>query len=199
MHCAACAQTVERALKARPGVSRANVNLATERALVWFDPQMVRLEELRQAVEEAGYRVAQAEEALGQEVHRAAHLRRRMWSAWTLVTPITLWMVTEMVTGVKWPTPLVFDLGMLLLAGPVLFWAGREILRSGLLAGLRRVPNMDTLIMLGTVTAYATGLVALFSDLGWAPIMLDYSGVAAMAFSSINVVTNANRLRRVRI
>ncbi len=57
MTCASCVRRVEKALAKVPGVTEASVNLATEKARVDFDPQTVNLDQLRQAVEKAGYGV----------------------------------------------------------------------------------------------------------------------------------------------
>ncbi|HLU11136.1 MAG TPA: cation transporter, partial [Oceanobacillus sp.] len=46
MTCAACVRNVERALKRADGVEEANVNLATERATVSFDPSQVDVNQL---------------------------------------------------------------------------------------------------------------------------------------------------------
>src|SRR6188472_1537348 len=55
MTCASCVARVERALKKVPGVDRANVNLATEKATVAFDAASVPVGSLLQAIEAAGY------------------------------------------------------------------------------------------------------------------------------------------------
>jgi len=60
MTCASCAQTVERTLKKTDGVENANVNFATERASVSFDPAQVDMNTLIQRIDSAGYGVAQA-------------------------------------------------------------------------------------------------------------------------------------------
>src|SRR5215218_5831287 len=57
MTCASCVRRVEKALTKVPGVGAANVNLATEKATVTFDPGVVELDSLRGAVEKAGYAV----------------------------------------------------------------------------------------------------------------------------------------------
>src|SRR5262245_22483509 len=55
MHCAACAGRIEKALAATPGVSEANVNFATSRASIRFDPALATPEQLRSAIQHEGY------------------------------------------------------------------------------------------------------------------------------------------------
>ncbi len=57
MTCASCSGRVEKALKKTPGVLEASVNLATEHAAVSYDPSQVATEQLRAAIEKAGYGV----------------------------------------------------------------------------------------------------------------------------------------------
>jgi Cu+-exporting ATPase len=63
MTCASCVNRIERKLKKTPGVQEANVNLATEKGTVKFDPGQVGVGELVKAVEAAGYRATPLEEA----------------------------------------------------------------------------------------------------------------------------------------
>jgi len=62
MHCASCAQSVERALKAVPGVENASVNLLGENASITHDGS-VSIEALTQAIQDAGYRAADTRES----------------------------------------------------------------------------------------------------------------------------------------
>jgi len=55
MHCASCAQRVQRSLRAVPAVASAAVNLATERAYVSFDPTASSADELCEVVAAGGY------------------------------------------------------------------------------------------------------------------------------------------------
>ena len=64
MTCASCANTVERGLKKVAGVSAANVNIATERASVTFDPTVLNVAGLVQRVREVGYDAAVRREVL---------------------------------------------------------------------------------------------------------------------------------------
>ncbi len=180
MTCAACAMHVEKALAAVPGVVATSVNLATEKATVTFIPGVAALADFRKAVAEAGYEVLEtpAEGApvpVEDEAERKMRASRfRMRVAWALTVPIILWMVPEMVWGIMWPSHLVFNLGMILLALPVLFWVGRHTYRSGIIAALHGYPNMDTLISLGTGVSFLTGPASFFFPVA------NYAGVAAM-------------------
>ena len=189
MHCGACSAAVERTLNRIEGVE-ATVSLPAESATVRYDPEAIDVGELTRAVADAGYRLerrdasgdraARERERLRRDEEKVRLARRRMITAWALTVPIMAWMVPEMAFGVLWPTPLVFDLGLLLLAAPVLLGPGRPTLRSGI-AGLRhRSPNMDTLIALGSVAAVITGLFAVAHRLGVGPMIMNYAGVGAM-------------------
>jgi Cu+-exporting ATPase len=181
MTCASCAAHVENALSKVPGVVEASVNLATEKATVTFVPGVADLADFKQAVAETGYEVlevsteALAEEKQEDEAERKMRQARfRMRVAWAFTAPIMLWMLPEMIFGVMWPNPTVFNLGMILLALPVLFWVGRRTYRSGLTAVLHGYANMDTLIALGTGASLLTGPASFFFPVA------NYAGVSAM-------------------
>ena len=78
MTCASCVRRVERALSKVEGVEEAGVNLATERATVKYDPTRVKVEDLRAAVEKAGYGVRIEEVALPIEGMTCASCVRRV-------------------------------------------------------------------------------------------------------------------------
>ena len=61
MTCASCVSHVEGALKELPGISNVTVNLATNKASLSYDPQRVKLDDIRRAVDDVGYAVATAE------------------------------------------------------------------------------------------------------------------------------------------
>lgn len=55
MHCVSCAQTIEKALKKHRGVKKANVNFATEKAYVVYDPNLTDKKQLIETLRSAGY------------------------------------------------------------------------------------------------------------------------------------------------
>jgi Cu+-exporting ATPase len=179
MTCASCVAHVERALSELDGVVEASVNLATERAIVEYVPSLVGMEDFRRAVADAGYEVletaAEAEREEEDEAERKmAEARLRMRVAWAFTLPLMLWMLPEMLFGVMWPNSLIFNLGMIVLALPVLFWVGRRTYRSGIRAALHGYANMDTLISLGTGVSLLTGPASFFFPVA------NYAGVSAM-------------------
>ncbi len=176
MHCAACAQAVEQALRSVPGVRAAAVNPATGIARVEASTHVTE-GRLTVAVRRAGYGVAEGEGAGARDVLAA---RRRAVFSWLLAAPIVAWMVPEMFLGIVWPSALGYHVGTVLLALPVVFWAGGPTIRAGVRSLFRRTPTMDTLISLGALASLATGFVAVAAEMGAAPAVHDYAGVAAM-------------------
>jgi len=176
MHCAACATTVEKALKSLNGVRSAVVNIATEKARVEYDPGIVSILDLRQAVKEAGYDV-QTEEEVDRSVEEMENSRKRMLFSWTFTAPIILWMLPDMLLGTSWPNETIFNLGMIILAAPVLFWLGLPTVRSALKAVSHRNTNMDVLITMGTLMSFLTGPAYFLTPI------FNYAGVGAMIMS----------------
>lgn len=174
MSCASCAVKIEKALNQSKGVRRANVNFATEQARIEYDPELVSLADLKKIIRDTGYEVSEEEE-VDLSVLEMRRARIRMLVGWGFTTPIIIWMIAEMVFGVVWPNERIYNLGLILLAAPVLFWAGLPTLRSAVKAVAHRAANMDVLITMGASMAFATGPPIFLG----VPI-LNYSGVAAM-------------------
>lgn len=178
MTCAACSSRVERTLQKTPGVLHAAVNLATEKAVISYDPQAVSLPQIEEVISKTGYSVLSSREARNDQDEYGKARRKMVWS-WALTIPIIVWMVLEMLVGTghlghMGRTLSIYGVGMILLATPVVFWTGWDTLRSGLRAFYHRNPNMDSLIFMGTVAAYLTGPAIVILPLE------NYTGVAAM-------------------
>ena len=77
MHCASCVSALEKSLKGVEGVSKANVNLATEKATVEYDPNKVTDKELSSAVSNVGYQ-ALINEELQSEVQEKARKQKEL-------------------------------------------------------------------------------------------------------------------------
>jgi len=176
MSCASCAVNIEKGLKNLEGVKSANVNFATEKATVAYSPELVSIVDLRKIVENLGYGV-ESEEEVDTSLKEMEKARRRMFIAWAFTIPIIAWMIPEMAFGIVWPEMSIFNLGLILLAVPALFWAGFQTYRSAVKSIAHKTANMDVLIMMGTFIAFLTGPASLLTSL------LNYAGVSAMIMS----------------
>jgi Cu+-exporting ATPase len=153
MTCAACATRIERKLNKLDGVE-ASVNFATEQAAVRYDPARVAVDELIGTVEAAGYHAKLAAEA-GEAEDRSGALRLRLVVAAALTVPtVALAMIPPVrFEGWEWLS--------LVLATPVVFWAGWGFHRAAFMNARHGAATMDTLISIGTLAAWAWSVVAL--------------------------------------
>ncbi len=167
MTCASCVRRVEKALAKLPGVESVSVNLATERVTLRYNPAMTGKGEFRQAVEKAGYalRAEQKAESLaeGMEVAGAGDLdleqTRRVRETNKLRTRFLVSLVAGglIMLGMLIPLPISMqtrNLLMFALATPVQLWAGWGFYKGAWLAARHLTTNMNTLVAVGTSTAY---------------------------------------------
>ena len=171
MTCASCASAVEKSLSRTPGVQRAMVNFATEKATVDCLPAQASPTSLKEAVVNAGYGVtertpdATAAERSAEIDHQKAlayqKLKRRFGVAVGLaviIMPLSmlmLWPAMVQRINVRW-----LNYALLLLTLPVLLYSGREFYVSAWNGFKHRAANMDTLIAVGTGAAFLYSLAA---------------------------------------
>ena len=182
MSCAACAAAIERSLKGTRGIVEANVNFATEQAVVKYDPSRAGLKEILKAIDDAGYTAgaprspdeapAAGRDAADENTRKMETARRRMFWAWVLTVPVIALMIPEMFFGVMIPH---VEWVYLALTIPVLFWCGFATYRTAIKSVLHGSANMDVLISMGTLSAFATGPAALLGAR-----VQSYAPVAAM-------------------
>ena len=100
--------------------------------------------------------------------------KRKLIGVWIFAIPIAILMITDRLLSIKllpesWMVPVLLILGF-----PVVFIFGFETLKGGLKGFYTFYFNMDSLIALGTVVAYLTGIFSFFN------FVADYSGISAM-------------------
>ncbi len=176
MSCASCSNAVETALNKVPGVIKATVNLATEKAQVEFsgspltrgtttDPENnAQVKAAIQSVFAAGYEaeLIQAETtdtqsskaqsmSLESKKHRAAkrETQHLIWAA-LLTLPLAIPMI-GMPFGYHWMLPGWLQMA---LATPVQFWLANRFYKGAWTAIRNRTGNMDLLVSIGTLAAY---------------------------------------------
>lgn len=163
MSCAGCAQRIEKALTAAPGVNEARVNFATSRATVEFDPNVTGREALAQTVRDTGYDVPAATSPQVDPLEAArdaeyAELRRRFLVAAALSLPV---LVIAMSHGaIPWLNFAGVNWLQLALATPVVFYSGGPFYRAAWKSLRHGAADMNTLVSLGTGAAYVYSVVA---------------------------------------
>src|SRR6266571_3997259 len=195
MTCASCVASVEDALRGVTGVRGADVNLATERARVEVDPSRADDAALVRAIERAGYGALvlsadRAERAATEARERALRatylrsLRRRLIVAAALAVPVVLLSMADLLypalMEAAWRPYLLFAL-----ATPVQVWSALPFYRGALSAARHRRTDMNTLVVVGTTTAYAVSVLATsfrsaFSAIGLQPERFFYYVTASV-------------------
>ncbi|PKL25759.1 MAG: copper-translocating P-type ATPase [Spirochaetae bacterium HGW-Spirochaetae-3] len=195
MTCSACSAAVERAVGKVPGVSAASVNFASERLSVSWDPGATRLSEIKLAVKEAGYEAlaadsgpAAVDEHAKAKTREASRQKRRFIVALLSSFPLLYISMGHMI-GLPLPEilhpmdyPLNYAITQFLLVLPAI-WAGKKFYTVGTKALLRRAPNMDSLIAIGTSSAMAYSV--------WSTVQIalgDSSGTEHLYFETVAVI-----------
>ena len=176
MTCANCAATVERTLKKKvPGVVKAAVNFASERAHVEYIPSLVDIDTIARAVEDAGYGVVLPQEVEDEEdaelSARKAEIRdqtRKFLVGILFAGPLfVLSMGRDFGLLGPWSHEPWVNWLFLALATPVQFYTGWDYYVGGWKSLKNRSANMDVLVAMGSSVAYFYSLgVLLFPTLG---------------------------------
>lgn len=174
MHCASCVARVERALAAVPGVSEARVNLATERATAVVEPSRVQDRALIEAVAGAGYTAipieperdpyAEAQAMRAERAQRVAYWRERLVVGVVLSIPLLVLGYGPMLFRSPWWTHAAWvGWAMLVPAAMLQAYLGWPYVEGAWKRLRQGSTNMDTLISMGTTTAFAYSLYHLLA------------------------------------
>ncbi|MCI9472141.1 MAG: copper-translocating P-type ATPase [Lachnospiraceae bacterium] len=174
MTCASCSSAVERVTRKMEGVSESNVNLATNRMTITYEERSVTPQDIMDRVERAGFEASpeedkgkdqtREEEEELQEGHR--RMKRRLIGAICLAIPLLYVSMGHMVP-IPMPLPSVIDmheapfnfaLTQLILTVCILI-CGRKFYIVGFKTLFRGHPNMDSLVAIGTGSAFIYSLV----------------------------------------
>ena len=197
MTCASCSQKIEKTISKLEGVKTANVNLATEKATIQYDPTVIRLSQIKAEIIKLGYTplesigIAKVDEdkARKQKAIKVLWFKFIVSSIFSIplfylaMAPMIKWLslpVPEFLDPMKYP--LTFAYTQILLVIPILI-AGNRFFVVGFKAIWHKSPNMDSLIAMGTTAAviyslYATYLISIGT----------FSAVENMYFETAGVI-----------
>jgi len=171
MSCASCVETVQRTLNSLDGVITASVNFATEQAAIEYFSSQVGVRDFKKAIKDAGYDIVEPEK--GEDVvekeqreREAAYrvLRTKVITGGLLTVPLLVLMQWDHI-GLSRLVPLSHQANFLLqfiIETPIQFWIGWQFYTGAFSAARHRTTNMNTLIAVGTSSAYIYSVVATF-------------------------------------
>ncbi len=157
MTCASCVARVEKSLSEVPGVTLANVNLASETALVEYSDG-TSVAELKRAVADAGYELGMEVDVESGGLSPAGELRRLKIKLAIALSLAAIVMALTM--GFDFPGKPYL---LWVLATPVQFWAGWQFYRGAWGALKHRTADMNMLIAVGTSAAYFYSVVVVIA------------------------------------
>jgi Cu+-exporting ATPase len=170
MHCASCASNISRNLLKNPHVKKADVNFPLAKANVVYDEEKINLEEIEKIIKETGYTVEKAKkekdqttQELQEKAKKEKQHKKQVIFSIILTLPIFIRMFWQ------WEIPgNIFNISntdwlQALLSGIVVFIFGASFHKTSFRLLLKKQTNMDTLISLGTLSAFFYSFSALFS------------------------------------
>lgn len=167
MSCASCSSSIERVLRKKDGIISADVNLVMNQATISYDHHKIKMTEIIQAIEKAGFHAHIHKEEEKQETKKDYESIRVYITL--VVAAILLYIgMSHMLGSFELPLPDIiyyqthpfnFALIQLILATIILI-LGSHFFTRGIKALIHKSPNMDTLVAVGTGSAYLYSLVS---------------------------------------
>ncbi len=200
MHCASCSSIISKKLKKIPGIKSCDVNFATEKANISYDPEKTNLDQMNNEINKLGYTIVApnthkvSTDSMDHTEHTGMNQSKDeklielslLKSKVEFVLPIALFVFLLMMwdIGAKifpsipiLPLPMpLFNTISFILASIVLFWIGKPYLDAVIRFIKYRVANMDSLVGIGTLTAYLySSIIFLFPPIKELLLLPEYT------------------------
>ena len=158
MSCAACAVRVDKTLNGQPGVRMASVNYAAATATVEYDTAQCSPEQLKAALQAAGYDLLVGDdrkqlEDRAEQAHDEKYRRLRQRTVWAIILALPVAVIGMFFMHMPYA-----DLISWALSTPVVLWLGRDFHRNAWRQLRHGTANMDTLVSNSTLIAYVFSL-----------------------------------------
>ena len=179
MHCASCSTLIQKGLKKTEGVINANVNLSSEKAQIEYDESLVEVSGLIKSVKDRGYGAivtTDVDRAKEEELKRRELSKLKNTLLFSLILAVPAFLIGMVFMGIPYRIYLLF-----LLATPIQFIAGWRFYKGAFAALKNKTSSMDTLIALGTSTAYFYSLGIMLTN----PIGENYFETSAVLITLV--------------
>jgi len=188
MHCASCVSRIENSLLHHQGVVKATANLATAKVSIEFISGEITLEQLKKAIEDLGYQVLETSSSALEEspvdkiaIRELLELKRKLLIGGFLAVFIFLGNMKDVIPWV--PAWLSNHYLLFVMATVVQFYIGRDFLYRAWKSLLHRATDMNTLVSVGTLSAYLYSTAATFF-----PHWLERAGVKPEVYFDTSAV-----------
>ena len=163
MTCAACVSQIETSISELDGVEEALVNLASETAKIKYVPGLESISSIRRAISSAGYSSSYVDkEEFG---YASTERAQRLIIQQAIVSLLGAgFIMFAMIPNVVSLIPFDYQYLAFIIASIIQFWAGSQFYTSAWNAAKHRTTNMNTLIAVGTSTAYLYSAFVAISD-----------------------------------
>jgi cation transport ATPase len=194
MTCAACSQRIEKVLGRKAGVQSIAVNLATEKATVVYDPELLTIDDVTGAIDKLGFKALVPEERNVVDEDRARKRKeiRTLWIKFAVSAVFALpllYIAMAPMIGLPLPAaltpstaPQTYALIQLALVIPIVA-AGYRFYVVGYRSLFKLSPNMDSLIAIGTTAAVAYSIANVMAVIGG-----DHSGAHRLYFETAGII-----------
>ncbi len=165
MHCASCATLINRSLSKADGVKEANVNYATAKAMVLYDDKLLSESDLIKIIQSRGYDAKaydQSTDAKYKEETQKKEIGKAKFNFFfslCFAVPAFIIGMVLMPLGIEVPYSQFI---LLILATPVQFFVAKDMYMSAWASFKVWTANMDTLIVVGTTSAYVFSVYSVF-------------------------------------
>lgn len=172
MHCASCGSIISRKLSKLSGVDSSHVNYATEELSVSYDPQKVNPKVMDSEISKLGYNIVGVDEKETPKDDELSILQSKVEFSFPVTIIFFVLMIWDISSNFissvpKLPMPMqLFNTLSFLISSIIMFWIGGPYIKAVARFATYKVANMDTLIGIGTLTAYIySSLVFLIPEL----------------------------------
>ena len=168
MSCAACSASIERVLRKKDGVLQADVNLVMNQAEVRYDKKRIKLSEILEAIQKAGFKGhLHVEKTIEKE--KRSYEKLHVYGTLVLAFFLLYIGMSHMLGSIELPLPNIISYkthpfnfaGIQFVLATIILISGHHFFTRGIKALLHKAPNMDTLVAIGTGSAYLYSLVSL--------------------------------------
>lgn len=169
IHCASCVNVIEKNLAKREGIKASVVNFALEQANVEYDENILSEQEVMDVVTKAGYKAEIISDTVKRDVRQHDHGTSSgdKESKQRLIKFVSAGILTVLILLLDFVMNLPNEMTIMLILAMGLLYVGREFYKVGLPSLLRGQPNMDTLVALGSGTAFLySAYIILFASSG---------------------------------